>query len=175
MPKDFSFQNLSGANFSDANLQHADFMGADLQRADFMDANLESADLESADLQRAYLVEANLQHADMRRANLQHAYLRGANLDGALIDYQIEEGLLLKVAQHALQDGALDMSRWHTCDTTHCIAGWAEHLSEKTRKLAASHGHEIAGLLTLGHEAHKFFWASDDDARKFLQSVVAKG
>jgi len=25
--------------------------------------------------------------------------------------------------------GALDMSSWHTCDTTHCRAGWVIHLA----------------------------------------------
>lgn len=27
------------------------------------------------------------------------------------------------------QPGALDMSRWHTCGTTHCRAGWVVHLA----------------------------------------------
>jgi hypothetical protein len=117
---------------------------------------------------------ANLRGADLRGADLRHANFMGANLDGALIDYQIEEGLLLKVAHAALQDGALNMSDWHTCDTTHCIVGWAEHLSEKTRALAETHGHEVAGLLTLGAEAHKYFFASNEEARTFLQSVVDK-
>jgi hypothetical protein len=186
--KDYSFQDLNGANFQGADLTGADmcranFQGADLAVADLTDADLQLANLEDADLQYAKLNGANLrganfrfanlQNADLRHANLQHAIFQGANLDGALLDYQIEEGLLLKVAQHALQDGALNMSDWHTCDTTHCIVGWAEHLSTKTYILAETHGHQIAGLLTLGHEAHKYFWASNEDARKFLQSVVA--
>jgi uncharacterized protein YjbI with pentapeptide repeats len=157
MSKDYSFQDLSRAYLGEANLHGANFT----------DANLSCADLSGA----------NLQGANLRYADLRYATLRGANLDGALIDYQIEEGLLLKVAQHALQDGALDMTLdmtdWHSTDTTHSIAGWAAALSEKTYILAVTHGHEIAGLLTLGHEAHKYFFASDEDARVFLQSVIA--
>jgi hypothetical protein len=168
MSKNFSFQNLRGANFVGANLQRADFTGATLERA-----NLQHADFTEADLAYADMRHANLQDADLRGVMLEGAKLEGANLDGALLDYQIEEGLLLKVARAALQKGALEMGAWHTCDTAHCIAGWAEVLSEKTRKLAATHGYEVAALLTLGHEAHKYFFASNEDARTFLQSVVA--
>ena len=36
------------------------------------------------------------------------------------------------------QPEALDMSDWHTCDTTHCRAGWVVHLAgEAGRKLEA--------------------------------------
>lgn len=37
----------------------------------------------------------------------------------------------------AVNDGAnLNMNEWHTCDTTHCRAGWAVHLAgEKGKKL----------------------------------------
>jgi hypothetical protein len=35
----------------------------------------------------------------------------------------------------ASQDGALDMSDWHTCDTTHCRAGWVIALSSDAGKL----------------------------------------
>jgi uncharacterized protein YjbI with pentapeptide repeats len=168
MLKDYSFYNLQDADFQDADLQDATLLAANLRGANFQGAILERANLQEVDFS-----EANLQNADLRHANLQHAIFQGANLDGALLDYQIEEGLLLKVAQHALQDGALDMGVWHTCDTTHCIAGWAATLSEKTRALAKTHGTGVAGLLTLGHEAHKFFFASNEDARKFLQGVIA--
>jgi hypothetical protein len=182
MPKDYSFQNLAGAklqnadlryaDFTEADLQHAAFTGAKLAGADLRYANLEYAKLVNANLEYANLQNANLRHADMRRADLRYATFTGANLDGALIDYEIEEGLLLRVAHAALQDGALDMSDWHKCKTTHCIAGWAEVLSEKTRALAKTHGTGVAGLLTLGHEAHKYFYASNDDARTFLQGVI---
>jgi uncharacterized protein YjbI with pentapeptide repeats len=190
--KDYSFQNLRKANLRNADLRFANLQHANLQEADLRGAKLEGANLEDADLRVANLRGANLQEADLRYAkfyyadlreadlrgaklegaNLRHAWLFGANLDGALIDYQIEEGLLLKVARAALVEGALDMSAWRTCDTAHSIARWAEVLSEKTRALAATHGYEVAGLLTLGAEAQKYFYASNDDARKFLQSIV---
>jgi hypothetical protein len=198
MSKDYSFQNLRGANFQGADLYCANFMYADvqgaflqradirdakLQRSNFANANLKSVDAQGANLRRANFCGANLEEAkfafaklegaDFRGANLRNASFTRAKLEGALLDYQIEKGLLLKVAHAALQDGALEMGNWHTCDTKHCIAGWAEVLSEKTRKLAETHGIGVSALLTLGAEAHKYFWASNEDARKFLQSVVA--
>ena len=30
---------------------------------------------------------------------------------------------------------ALDMSTWHTCETTHCRAGWVVHLAGEEGKL----------------------------------------
>jgi hypothetical protein len=41
-----------------------------------------------------------------------------------------------KVLEAASQPDALDMGAWHTCDTTHCRAGWVVHLAgEAGRKL----------------------------------------
>jgi len=39
------------------------------------------------------------------------------------------ENIHQKVYDAASQDGALDMADWHTCDTTHCRAGWAVALA----------------------------------------------
>lgn len=69
----------------------------------------------------------------------------------------------------------LNMGEWHTCETTHCIAGWATHLAgegmvKRLKKL--SHGHiGIAGTMLLGHEAACYFYDMEDDtaARAFLK------
>lgn len=34
-----------------------------------------------------------------------------------------------KILEAASRPKALDMSTWHTCNTTHCRAGWAVHLA----------------------------------------------
>ncbi len=39
------------------------------------------------------------------------------------------ENIHQKVYKAVSQPGALDMSTWHTCDTTHCRAGWVIHLA----------------------------------------------
>lgn len=44
--------------------------------------------------------------------------------------------------------GALDMSSWHTCETTHCRAGWAVHLAgEPGRALESFYNTELAAML----------------------------
>lgn len=43
---------------------------------------------------------------------------------------------------------ALDMGMWHTCDTTHCRAGWVTHLAgEAGAALEAYHGMPLAAQL----------------------------
>jgi len=43
---------------------------------------------------------------------------------------------------------ALDMSTWHTCNTTHCRAGWVVTLAgEAGKKLEAFHNTELAAML----------------------------
>jgi hypothetical protein len=149
-----------GANLQDANLQGANLRGADLRYA-----NLRGADLQGANLQ-----DANLQDADLRYADL-----HDANLWGAKLDYiPGSQELLKKVAEHALaKEDSLEMCDWHTCDTTHCIAGWATHLHPEGRDLEDKYGTEVAGLLLLGSEAHSHFFDSNVDAIEYLESILS--
>ena len=68
---------------------------------------------------------ANLRGADLRWADLSGANLRGASIDAFAIATPEEAAPRIRaVAQAALATpDALDMGSWHTCDTTHCIAG----------------------------------------------------
>jgi uncharacterized protein YjbI with pentapeptide repeats len=181
---DFTDANFRRANLEDACLVEAYFVDADMRGANlhsaylrdtnFQGANLEGACLVNVDMRGADFRGANLKNADFTVAYLRHVRFRGANLDGALLDYQIEDGLLLKVAHAALQDDAKHPDR-HAGDEYkigYGIVDFAMRLSEKTRELAEINGMCVAALLTLGHEAHKYFFASNEDARKFLQSVV---
>ena len=122
----------------------------------------------------ADLVGVNLEGADLRGANLKDADLDGVNLRGAKIDLiPGHEELLKKVAEYALaEEDSLEMRDWHTCDTTHCIAGWATHLHPEGGKLEDQYGAQIAGLLLLGTEAHSHFFDSNRDAKKYLESVL---
>jgi hypothetical protein len=59
--------------------------------------------------------------------------------EGELImgNYPVIENIHQKVYEAASKKGALDMSDWHTCDTTHCRGGWVEVLAgEAGKKLA---------------------------------------
>lgn len=69
----------------------------------------------------------------------------------------------------------LNMQDWHTCGTTHCIAGWAVHLvgTEMRDRLHWISGRQtaVAGTMLLGHEAACYFYDIEDDtaARAFLK------
>ena len=168
--------NLRGANLSGADLRGANLSGANLSGANLRGANLSGADLRGANLSGADLRGANLSGADLSGANL-----RGANLSGA--DLSDSSGLPICVDAHArlkavamaalAETGALSMDTWHTCETTHCIAGWAIHQAgEPGRILEALHGPELAGRLLLGHEAALYFYDDDAAAKAWLQSVL---
>jgi uncharacterized protein YjbI with pentapeptide repeats len=133
-------------------------------------ANLTGADLTGAYLTRAYLTGANLTGAYLTRA-----YLTGANLSG-VIGLKIAADAparLLAVARAALQPGALYMNDWHTCETTHCISGWAVHLAgEVGCVLETAVGVHMAGLYLLGVEAAGHFYDTNKEATKYLQSVI---
>ena len=129
--------DLRGANLEGANLRGANLRGADLEGA-----NLRGANLEGADLEGAYLEGANLEGA-----NLERAYLEGANLRGdpqsitprpprdyaakaakyreRHPDVPVVPELDRKILDAVEAGGSLNMSAWHTCETTHCRAGWA--------------------------------------------------
>ena len=177
--------NLSGANLSEADLIRADLSGANLIRANLSEADLRMANLSEADLIRANLSGANLSGANLSEADLSGADLSGANLSGANLiraDLSGAKGLpiaadasdrLKAVAVTALQPDALEMSDWHTCGTTHCIAGWAIHLAgEPGRLMESMMGPELAGLLLLGTEAHQHFHDSNEKALEYLREVV---
>jgi hypothetical protein len=143
---------------------------ADLRFADFRDAYLSDANLEGADLISAYLRFANLSDANLRGADL-----ISASLIGAKIDFQIQEGLLLQIADIVTANpNCLNMEDWHTCETTHCLAGWACHLNPVAKELEKTHGTQIAGLLTLGAEAHSWFFLDNETVLENLQKLRSK-
>jgi hypothetical protein len=182
--------NLTGADLTGAYLTRAYLTGANLTRAYLTGANLTGADLTGADLTRAYLTGANLTRAYLTGANLTGAYLTRANLTGAdlaradltgaylsgVIGLKIAADAparLLAVARAALQPGALYMNDWHTCETTHCISGWAVHLAgEVGCVLETAVGVHMAGLYLLGVEAAGHFYDTNKEATKYLQSVI---
>ena len=159
--------------------QNANLSSANLIGANLIDANLIDANLSGANLSGANLSSANLRGANLIGANLSGANLRGANLSGAVGLPIVDDApqRLQAVAATVLDgDGAtLAMGNWHTCDTTHCLAGWAIHQAGTIGKtLERLHGPHMAGLLLLGHEAADRFYDSNKNATEWLRSVVQK-
>ena len=155
---DLADANLARADLARAYLARADLTGADLTGADLTDADLALADLAGAnlagaDLTGAYLARADLTGADLTGADLAsashydpsthiepkepYAHKPQRTLAERAADYRarhpgvpVIERLDAKIL--AVLDagkGTLDMKNWHSCETTHCRAGWAIHLA----------------------------------------------
>ena len=121
------------------------------------------------------LRDVDLSHVDLRGANLSRADLSGAKVSAELIPTAEQAApLLAEVAAAALVcDDALDMSTWHTCETTHCIAGWAIQLAGKRgAALEKEYGSQSAGLALLGAEAASHFFDTNEEAREWLRTKV---
>jgi hypothetical protein len=116
---------------------------------------------------------ANFSGAVLSGANFRGASLAGAN--GLPIASDADQRLLA-VAQAALASpDALEMRKWHTCPTKHCMCGWAEHLGGPLAELIIrTQGYDAGGLMLLGVEAHEHFYDTNEKAAAFLQSVIDK-
>ena len=155
---DLGEADLRGANLSEADLVGANLREANLVEANLVEADLRGADLREAELRMAELREADLREADLRRADLREAELRGANLSGANLrgadlpalaqieKMQIRAAICEKVC---VNPDALEMSRWHSCETVHCIAGWTVTLHPQGRLLESIYGPSAAAALIL--------------------------
>jgi len=171
---------LGGANLGGANLGGAYLGGANLGGANLRGANLGGANLRDANLVDANLVGANLVGANLGGANLGGADLGGANLVGAnlgddiVISSELDRDAITAVAREALATpDRLNMRTWHTCETTHCIAGWATHLAgERGKKLEEKFGPAIAGAILLGAPATEYFYTDNKAAAAWLATFL---
>ena len=157
--------------------QRANLDGARLDGASLFGANLFGASLVGANLDGASLNRANLDEARLDRASLNRASLVGASLNGVtgIVIAADAPQRLRAAAAAALQEGALEMGAWHSCDTTHCLGGWLIHQAgEVGRLLEATVGPGIAGLMLGGVEAHSHFYDSNEAATEWLRSVLAQ-
>ncbi len=168
---DLSGADLSGADLSGANLSGADLRVANLSVANLSEADLSGANLSGANLSGAYLREAKLSGADLSGAYLREAKLSGADLSEAknvsskaLADNKkfwdavpmipnIHRTLLEAINR---QGCALDMAAWHSCETTHCRAGWIV-------VLAGNEGRKLEGQMSTAGAARAIYYKSDPD------------
>jgi hypothetical protein len=170
---DLTRADLTGADLTDADLTRADLTGAVLTGADLTDADLTDADLTRADLTDAVLTGADLTRADLTDAVLTRAVLTDAY--GLILPTPEEAAQRIKaIAQAVLVDGAgFEMRDVHTCNTTHCIAGWAVHNEGPVGyTLEKAVGWNMAGLMLLGVEAHSHFHDTNEQAKAWLQSKL---
>jgi len=74
-----------------------------------------------------------------------------------------------RVYESASQPGAIDMSRWHKCGTTHCRAGWVVHLAgEEGYALERFHNTVLAAQLIYRSSGYEIsparFYDNNEDA-----------
>ena len=196
---------LRDAYLRDADLGGADLGGADVGGAYLGGAYLGGADLRGAYLRGAYLRDAYLGGADVGGAYLGGADLRGAKGLPEPLPPDPETPYVRVVAKTDAEraerfrkhhpevpviadldrrilaaieaGGALDMSSWHSCATTHCRAGWAITLAgEKGAELEKKHGPQRAGMLIYGCSTGRVphFFASNDVAMEDIRACAAK-
>jgi hypothetical protein len=175
--------DLCEADLCEADLYGADLCGADLCGADLYGADLRGADLCGADLRGADLRGANLCEADLRGANLCEADLRGANLCEAdlceaknIPPIEVVPDFKKKILNQIGSEGcSLNMSTWHTCETTHCLAGWATTLHPQGRLLESLVGAKTAGALIFNACCGEIpsFYSSDEAAVEWLNKEPA--
>ena len=85
-----------------------------------------------------------------------------------------------KVAEAVAEDGALQMNDWHTCDTTHCWAGWITTLAGQAGKaLESQTSTEFAAMVifknsTGEHINPGYFYLDNDEAREKINELAAK-
>jgi uncharacterized protein YjbI with pentapeptide repeats len=133
------------ARFREANLRHvlanntdfaeADLSGADMTHGSFEGSCFDNAILTGANITGAYFCGATFKGAILKGLDLATANFSGAIIDGAIIDASdfpnapVVPDIHKKIYAAASKPGAFEMSAWHTCETTHCRAGWAVTLA----------------------------------------------
>ena len=189
---DLSGADLAGANLARADLVGANLSGADLSGADLADAYLVGANLARADLAYAYLVGADLDGTKNvpdgktqndppepydRKFAAERCAERAARYRADHPEVPVVEALDVKIL-NVIESGAgkLRMDQWHTCETTHCRAGWAITLAgEAGADLEAKHGSHRAGMMiyraSTGRVPH--FFANDSRALEDIREQAA--
>jgi uncharacterized protein YjbI with pentapeptide repeats len=196
---DLSGSRLIGSRFTQGSLREADLRRVIANKVDFSQtdlslANLEYGSFEGSSFNDAILTGANITGAYFNGATFKGAVLRGldlasANFSGAIIegafisqedftDTPVIPNIHKAIYKAASVEGALDMRTWHSCETTHCRAGWAitlagtagAALEEKIGTAAA------ATLIYLASDPElkriPDFHASDEDAMADMKRLA---
>lgn len=184
-----SCADLSDADLSGADLSDADLTDAVLRRADLSDAYLGGAILRRADFSGAVGVDPaclpgppSAEESDRtaaERARLRSAPRaeRAAAFRATHPDVPVVECIDAKILAAIEAGGRLDMSNWHSCETTHCRAGWAITLAGAPgAALEAKYGAFRAGHMiyraSTGRAPH--FFATDERALADIRRCAAE-
>ncbi|QEE24493.1 pentapeptide repeat-containing protein [Rhodanobacter glycinis] len=163
---DLSGSNLRGSNLRGSNLRGSDLSGSDLSGSDLSGSDLSGSDLRGSDLSGSDLSGSNLRGSNLRGSNLRGSDLSGSDLSGSdlrgsnLSKCPVKiDNIHSAVYAAASAPKALNMSQWHTCETTHCRAGWVIALAgEGGRALEFACGTPTAAAM--------IYVASDPDLKR---------
>jgi len=161
----------AGANLAGANLAGADLAGAYLARAYLADAYLAGADNLPGGVEKSDPPEPYERKPAAERYAERAARFRARHPDVPVIP-DIDVRILAAVEN----GGSLEMGSWHTCETTHCRAGWAIHLAgEAGYALERQYNAEQAGrmiyLASTGRVPH--FYATNERALEDIRECAA--
>src|SRR5690348_5739922 len=89
----------------------------------------------------------------------------------------VVEDLHKKLYAAVSQPAALSMANWHTCETTHCRAGWVVHLAgEPGKKLEQFFNTELAAMKIYAASGYKInpsrFYDSNEDALEDMRRLA---
>ena len=171
--------NLRGANLRDANLRGAYLGGANLRDANLGGADLGGAYLRGADLGGALGVPGSLPPDPAEpyvRDTIKSYASRAEKARKRHPEVPLVERLDQAILAAIDAGGILEMGSWHTCETTHCRAGWAVHLAGKPGyELQAKVGPRRAGMLiylvSTGRVPH--FYATNERALEDIRKCAA--
>ena len=157
---------LRGAKTGDIDLR-----GAETGDIDLRGAKTGYIDLRGAETGYIDLKGAKTGYIYLRRANTGYIYLTGTKINGYSVHRLTDQRkLLARCAQTILaHPETLNMSNWHSCPTTHCLAGHAVVIGE-AQEMEKYIGPEMAGLILLGPEAAKRFFDSNKSVLSWLAS-----
>ncbi|MDE2100915.1 MAG: pentapeptide repeat-containing protein [Patescibacteria group bacterium] len=165
------------------------------KRADLSGSRLSAYDFRNRDLRQvnffyAILVGCDFRGANVLGANFRSAALSGADFRGAIglptapvipnLDRRILRAIGSKKPRLGTGKGKrLEMYTYHTCDTTHCRAGWAIHLAGKAGlELEEKYGSDAAGAFIYATSRHDMpvpdFYASNEDALADIVKCAAQ-
>jgi hypothetical protein len=178
---DLRDSNLRDSDLRDSDLRDCNLSDCDLRRANLYSSNLRGSNLSDSDLSDCNLSDCDLSDSDLRDCNLRDCNLRSSDLRGAIglpvapVVQRIDAAILAALEA----GGTLAMDTWHTCETTHCRAGWAITLAgDAGRKLEAQTTPYLAGRLI--YEASRpgvpcpDFFAENDKALADIRRCAAE-
>ena len=193
---------FSSANFSESFIEYSNFDDNKFFRTNFTMTNFYNVVFHSAILQEAVMVKTNIASTVFTDCSFYEAVMVKTNIASTvftdcsfydavfakmILNLEVKfnnctgfpfidgyQERLVKVAKLALKTPeSLAMNTWHTCDTSHCISGWGEHLEGEFGKFVVKqYGNAFGGLLLLGTEAFNHFFDTVSEGRAYLQSVL---